>query len=189
MARRWKIFSIVAAVAIAFDQLTKLWARSALPTDPRGFGLPVPVVEGFFDWRLSYNTGSAFGLFSEMSGARIFLTVVALAAVVAIGWMVQQARDDQKAQVWALALLAGGAIGNLIDRVAAGRVTDFILWRYHAHEWPVFNVADVALCAGVGLIVLDMIREAVRERTARGHPHAHAPNPRPPKPKQSTAPR
>jgi signal peptidase II len=166
MTRRWTNFGLIALAAIVLDQLTKLWARSALPTDPRGFGVPVPVIEGYFDWRLSYNTGSAFGLFADMSGARIFLTVVAVVAIGAIGWMVKQARDDQKLQLWALALLAGGAVGNLIDRIAHGRVTDFIVWKYHAHEWPVFNVADMALCVGVGLLLLDMIREGARERAA-----------------------
>jgi signal peptidase II len=166
MKRRWQIFGLIALVAIALDQATKLWARTSLPTDPRGFGLPVPVIEGFFDWRLSYNTGSAFGLFADMSGARVFLTIVAIVAVVAIVWMIKQARDDQQAQVWALSLLAGGAIGNLIDRIAFGRVTDFIVWKYHAHEWPVFNVADMALCAGVGLLLLEMAREGARERAA-----------------------
>lgn len=167
MTRRWTIFSIVALGAIALDQLTKLWARTALPTDPRGFGIPVPVIEGYFDWRLSYNPGSAFGLFADMPGARLFLTVVAIAAIGAIIWMVVQTRDEQRLLLVALSLLAGGAIGNLIDRVAMGQVTDFIVWKYHQHEWPVFNVADVALCVGVGVLVLDMIRESARERAAR----------------------
>jgi signal peptidase II len=160
------MFAGVGVVALALDQLTKLWARAALPTDYHGRGVPVSVVEGLFDWRLSYNTGSAFGLFADTPGAPAFLTVVAIAALGGLVWMVAQARAEQRVLVAALGLLAGGAAGNLIDRVYAGRVTDFIVWKYQAHEWPVFNVADTALCVGAGLLLLDTIRDASRERAA-----------------------
>ncbi|MCA9673791.1 MAG: signal peptidase II, partial [Myxococcales bacterium] len=64
--------------------------------------------------------------------------------------------------------VAGGAIGNLVDRVYFGVVTDFVLWHYHAKEWPVFNVADVALVVGVGLMFLDIFRESRLERAGKG---------------------
>jgi signal peptidase II len=57
----------------------------------------------------------------------------------------------------ALGLVGGGAIGNLIDRILYGRVTDFIVWHYKGHEWPAFNIADAALVVGVGLMGLDML--------------------------------
>ena len=83
MPRRYKIFAVVAAVIFIADQLTKLWARG-LPTDARGYGIAQPVIENFFDWRISYNTGSAFGLFNDVGGARIFLTVIGFVAIGAI---------------------------------------------------------------------------------------------------------
>ena len=92
------------------------------------------------------------------------LTIVGLAAVIGMLWMMRKSRPDQKALHWALALVAGGAIGNLIDRIYYGVVTDFVLWKYKSHEWPVFNVADVALVAGVGLMFIDMWREGKLER-------------------------
>lgn len=155
MTRRWKIFAAVGIGTFVFDQVTKYWARAALGVDDRGFGIPVEVIKNFFDWRLSFNTGSAFGLFGSVGGARIFLTIVGIIAVGAIVWMVRQARDDQTRLNWALGLVAGGAIGNIYDRVLFGKVTDFVVWKYYDKEWPTFNVADVALVIGVGLLFLD----------------------------------
>lgn len=156
MSRRWKIFSIVGVITIIFDQVTKYWARNFLPKNASGWGEPVTVIENFFHWRLSYNTGSAFGLFDDVGGARIFLTIVGVIAIIGIFFLVKHARDDQRRLATALGLVAGGAVGNVIDRVLFGRVTDFILWHYYEHEWPVFNIADMALCIGVGLLFLDL---------------------------------
>lgn len=162
MPRRWKLFSVLVPLAIIADQITKLWARSSLPTDVHGNGIPVPVVADYFDWVLAYNTGSAFSMFAGTSGSRVFLTAVGVAAVGAIVWMVHKALDRQVALVIALALMAGGAIGNLIDRILFGKVTDFVLWRYHEHRWPVFNVADVCLSLALGLFVLVSLRDSRR---------------------------
>lgn len=170
MPRRWKLFSLIVPLSIAIDQLTKLWARTSLPTGPSGHGVPVSVIDGYFDWILAYNTGSAFSMFAGTAGSRIFLTAMGLAAVVAIGWMVHKAADSQRALVVALSLMAGGAIGNLIDRIAFGKVTDFVLWRYHEHHWPVFNVADVCLSVAVGLFLLISLRDARARKPAGDSP-------------------
>jgi signal peptidase II len=170
MPRRWKIFFVIGFVALVADQLTKLWARAALPTvahNGRRYGVAQPVIENFFDWRLSFNKGSAFSLFGEMSGARVFLTVVGIAAVLIIGYMLHRARNDQTRLITALGLVAGGAVGNLIDRIAFGQVTDFIVWKYYDKEWPTFNIADVALVIGVGLLFIDMGKEVRADAQAR----------------------
>ncbi len=180
MPRRWKLFIIISLFTLVADQASKFWARDALPTQQvRGvgaceipedvvahkcFGKPVTVIEGFWEWRLSFNPGSAFGLFNSQSGARVFLSIVGVLAVFGMFWMLKKAREDQRALTWALGLVAGGAVGNLIDRVYYGVVTDFVLWRYHEKEWPVFNVADMALVAGVGLMFVDIYHEAKREK-------------------------
>lgn len=158
MPRRYRIYLLVAGVTIVLDQITKIWARASLPTDAAGNGLPVPVIENYFDWILAYNTGSAFSMFAGTSGSRVFLTIIGIGAVVALTWMVRKSRDDQPVVVTALALMAGGAIGNLIDRIAFGKVTDFVLWRYHEHRWPVFNVADMALTVAVVVFLLASFR-------------------------------
>ena len=149
--RQWILFVIVMLLSLGADQATKIWARDSLPVrNAHGPNLPcaipedivsglchgeaVPVVGGFWDWRLSMNPGSAFGLFSGQNSARIFLSLVGIVAVFGMLWMLRKARPDQRILHWALALVAGGAIGNLIDRIYYGVVTDFVLWHYKTHE-------------------------------------------------------
>lgn len=182
--KKWMVFLIVAALSLIADQATKIWARDSLPVVPLRAGgaacivpddivtracqgHPVSVVGGFWDWRLSMNPGSAFGLFSSQEGARILLSVVGIVAVIGMLWMLRKARTDQKILHWALAFVAGGAVGNLIDRIYFGVVTDFILWRYKTHEWPVFNVADIVLVVGVGLMFIDIQKEGRREKAKK----------------------
>lgn len=164
LERKWQIFAVVGVLNIVADQLTKWWARASLPVDARGYGVPVTVIENFWDWRLSFNKGSAFGLFHGFSGARVLLTVIGIGALIAVFFMVKNARKDQLRLVNGLALVAGGAIGNLIDRIAFGKVTDFVVWKYHDKEWPTFNVADVALVVGVVFLLMDMSTERKREK-------------------------
>lgn len=175
----WVIFAVVALLSLAADQATKVWSRHALPTHPANcevpedmaarecVGVAVSVVPDYWDWRLSMNHGSAFGLFSSQDGARIFLSVIGVLAVFGMLWMMKKSRADQRVLHWALAFVAGGAVGNLIDRIYFGVVTDFVLWRYKTKEWPVFNIADVVLVVGVGLMFIDMFKEGKREKALR----------------------
>jgi signal peptidase II len=177
--KKWILFAVVTALSLVADQVTKIWARGSLPVHPAGCDIPddfishqcngvnVDVVGDFWKWRLSMNPGSAFGLFSSQTGARVFLSLVGIAAVIGMVLMLRKARPDQKVLHWALALVAGGAIGNLIDRIYYGVVTDFVLWQYSGHEWPVFNVADVVLVIGVGLMFIDIQKENKREKAAK----------------------
>jgi signal peptidase II len=161
---RWKLFAITAPLTIAFDQITKVWARASLEVAPNGVGIPVTVIENYWDWRLSQNPGSAFGLFNSTSGARIFLSIIGIIAVAAIVWMLRKARDDQRRLAVALGLVAGGAVGNLYDRIVYGQVTDFVVWKWHDKEWPTFNIADVALVVGVLLLFLDMGKDEAKAK-------------------------
>jgi signal peptidase II len=168
MARRWKIFLLVAMFTLVADHATKYWARHSLATHPADCAIPAdvvahkcvgvkePVIDGFWDWRLSFNPGSAFGLFDSQTGARVFLSIIGVLAVVAMVFMVKKAKNSQRLLAIALGLVAGGAVGNLLDRMYFGVVTDFVLWHYHDKEWPVFNVADVALVIGVGMMFFDV---------------------------------
>jgi signal peptidase II len=181
MTPKWRIFWLISIISLVADQVTKIWARAALPVHPAGcdvphdiiihkcIGMPVKVIDGFWDWRLSMNPGSAFGLFGSLGAGftRWFLSIIGIAAVIGMIYMLKKARDDQRVLHWALAFVAGGAVGNLIDRVYYSVVTDFILWRYKTHEWPVFNIADVVLVVGVGLMFIDIQKENKREKLAK----------------------
>ena len=85
------------------------------------------------------------------------LTALAVAAIVLVLMYLRRTDADAGRLHVALGLVGGGALGNVIDRISYGRVTDFIVWHVKAHEWPTFNVADAALCIGVGLVMLDML--------------------------------
>jgi signal peptidase II len=185
---KWILFSLVGVLSLVADQATKVWARSSLLTNcyRRPIGAPVhsscKVIDGFWDWQLSENPGSAFSLFGDHPQfARWVLTLVGWAAVGGMIYMVRKARPDQKVLHWALGLVIGGALGNLIDRMRFGVVTDFIHWDFHVIDWPVFNVADVVLVVGVGLMFIDMHKENKRagkkpksKKEARADAHERA---------------
>jgi signal peptidase II len=174
--KKWKLFWTVGAISLVLDQVTKIWARSSLPVIGHGSGpggkcvipddiihrmcggQPKTVISGYWEWRLSMNPGSAFGLFGSIGPeiTRWFLSAIGIAAVAGMIMMMRRAKAEQKVLHLALALVAGGAVGNLIDRVIFSVVTDFVLWKYKAHEWPVFNVADVVLVVGVILMFFDI---------------------------------
>ncbi len=156
LQKRWRLFAIVTFLNLIADVLTKWWAKSSLPTDDSKWGTPVAFIENFWDWQLSFNQGSAFGLFHSIGGARIFLSIIGIAALAAVCFMVKSAGPKQRRLVIGLGMVAGGAIGNLIDRIAFGSVTDFVVWKYYDTAWPTFNVADVSLVIGVGIMLLDM---------------------------------
>jgi signal peptidase II len=163
--RKYGVFGIVFALSLGADQLTKMWARASL----RGSG-PRTVIEGFFDLRYSENTGSAFGLFRGLSYAPYLLFAIGAAALVVIFAFLRKSPPDKLRIAAELGLLAGGAVGNIIDRAVFGRVTDFIVWKVHTHEWPTFNVADAALVVGVLALLLDSRHEDAPAGAAASEP-------------------
>ncbi|HSD88836.1 MAG TPA: signal peptidase II [Kofleriaceae bacterium] len=138
-----------------FDQASKEWARTLPP------GVRQPVIDGYWDWELAKNPGAAFSSFTGVTGAQILLSILAAAALIGIGIVAARTGPEEKLKLAGLALIGGGALGNLIDRVREGAVTDFVRWRVHEHLWPIFNVADAALLVGVVLLLLE---SAVRKR-------------------------
>jgi signal peptidase II len=137
-------FWIASVVVLLFDQLTKALIRAWL--DP---AVSFPVIEGLFHITHVRNTGAAFGL---MPGARpLFLATSALVLLgITAYWVVMRPRA--RWLVIALALVGAGATGNLIDRMSAGRVTDFL--DFILIGFPVFNVADIGIVVGVGMLVV-----------------------------------
>lgn len=149
----------LAAVLIALDQLTKWIAVRALD-----FGERVPVIPGFFDFTLVYNRGAAFSFLAGAGGwQRWFFTGIGIAAAVFIVWMLAR-HGSQRLFAFALSLILAGAIGNVIDRVWQGKVTDFVLLYWRGWHWPAFNVADMAITFGAALLIVDEIRRVRRSR-------------------------
>jgi signal peptidase II len=149
------LFGVAGLLSIVLDQWTKILARTHLKT--LGPWRSKVIVPNYFDLRYSENTGVAFGMGQTLPGGRVILTLIALGALSLVGYYLKRSGPRQYRLHLALGLVGGGAIGNLIDRIAFGRVTDFIVWHVGTHEWPAFNVADAALVVGVALMAIDML--------------------------------
>lgn len=146
---------MILVTTLALDQAVKAWVRGAIP--PRGSlqGMPIPNV---FEITLTYNQGIAFGLFQ---GAAIFMTPVAIAIAAGATWYSLKHPEEGVLSHVAMALLASGALGNLYDRVAFGKVTDMFWFRLI--DFPVFNVADACITIATILLVITWWREAAKE--------------------------
>ena len=121
--------------------------------------LPLTLIPGFFDVVSSRNTGGVFGLFAGAPSLarRAFFVVATLAALGAIAAFLHRAGRESRLLTVALALVAGGALGNLVDRVRFGSVVDFIDWYWGSYHWYTFNVADSAITSGAALLLLQSL--------------------------------
>ncbi len=163
--QRAVVFVSVLVLSLAFDQGSKAWAHT-LPVYPASCttadliahhcgGVPQPVIAGYWDWELAMNDGAAFSSLGGGGLSQLVFVAIAALALGAIGVAVARTKSDARLVRVAYGLIAGGALGNLIDRIHHGAVTDFVRWHVHEHMWPIFNVADAALLVGVGLLFLD----------------------------------
>jgi signal peptidase II len=151
---KWPLVGSVAVTAAALDQATKWAAGQWL-----GPGGGIEVIPGFFDLVYIMNPGAAFGFLAGAGGWGVWILAgVGLAATALMLAFVASARDDERLFLWGLALVVGGALGNLIDRVRLRAVVDFILVHYRDWQWPAFNVADTAITVGVGLILIHLFK-------------------------------
>ena len=139
----------LSALVIVLDWLSKQWALSALQ-----FGTPVTVVPGFWNWTLVHNTGAAFSLLADAGGWQqwFFGGLALVISVVCVLMLSRTTRADWLSAL-PLALIVGGALGNLIDRIRFGYVVDFVHWYYRGFHWPVFNLADSAITLAAVLLV------------------------------------
>jgi len=139
----------LSAVVIVLDQITKAIVLQVL--EPY---VPKPVIPGLFNWTLAFNTGAAFSFLADQEGWQRWL-FTALAVVVSgilVRWLARTPRGDWRTAL-PLALVIGGALGNLIDRVRSGHVTDFIQVYWRDWYFPSFDVADSAISVGAVLLV------------------------------------
>jgi len=142
----------LAGLIVVIDQLSKQAAERWL-----GFHERLPVLPGF-NLTLSYNRGAAFSFLADHSGwQRWFFTALALAVSVFLVRWLRQINDQDRWLSFSIALVLGGAVGNLIDRVLYGHVIDFIWLYYDRWNWPVFNIADSAISVGVAVMIGHML--------------------------------
>ena len=162
--RRPQLFALFAGILIA-DRITKVLAERSL-----SMGSPVEVISGFFQLTLVHNTGMAFGLLGSAAipGKAWLLTGVSAALLVAIVWFAWRAGPLTAMTTVGIVAMLAGAIGNILDRVLYGYVVDFFDFYVGSAHWPAFNIADAMICTGVGLLVLESVRDLRREAAGAG---------------------
>lgn len=150
---RYGLASLWATGTIALDQATKLWVSSSMEAWSGH-----AVIAGFFNLVHVLNRGAAWGFLNseDISWQRPMFIGIGLVALAFIGYMLKTADEKDAWMITGLGLIAGGAIGNLIDRIRLGVVVDFLDFYVGNYHWPAFNIADCALTVGAGCILLSM---------------------------------
>ncbi len=150
MLKRWLALSVL---VIVLDQLSKAWI-----IDHFAFGETLAVF-GIFNLVLAHNTGAAFSFLNDAGGMQRWLfSIIAIAASAWIVWLLRKHRA-QLLFSWALSMILGGALGNLIDRITYGYVVDFMDFHWGIYHFPAFNLADSAITCGAFLLILDSFKE------------------------------
>ena len=149
-----KVFAFMVAIAwFVADYFSKLWALETLGNDV------VMRLTPWMDFKLAFNKGAAFSLFADGSGwQRWFFMGIATVIGLWLCYAIVFERTNALTRL-AYASILGGAIGNLYDRILHGKVVDFISWHIGNAYWPTFNVADVGICVGVGLLIIAWLVE------------------------------
>lgn len=140
---------LLSVLVVILDQLSKYYVVTHFK-----LGESVPVIENIFHWTYILNPGAAFGMFE---GQRWIFVVIALSVLFGMAHFQKEIMESDWWTRYGVALFVGGAIGNVIDRVRQGLVIDFFDFRI----WPVFNVADIAICCGVGMILWSILTTEV----------------------------
>jgi signal peptidase II len=145
---------VIALIVVCLDRVTKLTVEKDISLHDG-----IQVIPGFFRLTHVENRGAAFGLFADSPGQwkiamLVLFSIVALIVVLALLWRNSHAMTSTGI---GLALILGGAVGNLWDRLLNGRVVDFLLFYVGQYQWPAFNVADSAIVCGAGLLVIEIL--------------------------------
>lgn len=199
-------FGVLAAVALVSDIGSKAWAEVAL-SKRTAFEPSITLIKDHLAFTLAYNRGGAWGLLHDANESirRPFFLLVSVLAIAFIVSLYSRLAPTQRALKWGLPLVLGGALGNLSDRITRSSVVDFI--DYHAlwiekmnafiakyakgwtvtDHWPTFNVADIFICVGVGLMAVDMVTSR-RKPAASSNAPPGAPPPAPPEEPKAAAP-
>lgn len=159
---KWRRPLFWAILVIVFDLGSKALVRAHFhPCEPV-FSLcgPIPVT-CFFNLVFTYNTGAAFSIFSGDGGAGqgLKMALIALVSLLPFMYFYVKAASSDRVLLTGLGLIWGGALGNVHDRLRWGKVVDFLDFHAAGYHWPAFNVADIAICVGAGLLALSVWRE------------------------------
>ena len=148
-----KQWSWITVLVVLLDQASKLLADNLLQ-----FHIPVEIIP-MFNFTLMYNEGAAFSFLANAGGWQrwFFLILTSAVSIFIFSWL-RKLKPHQILQYTALALILGGAIGNLIDRAIYGHVIDFLDVYYQQHHWPAFNIADSAIFVGASLLIYDTLK-------------------------------
>lgn len=150
MLKRWLALS---ALVIVLDQLSKAWISAHFV-----YGETFRVLD-VFDLVLAHNSGAAFSFLNNAGGIQRWLfSITAIGASLWIIWLLRK-HNTQVLFALALSMILGGALGNLIDRLAYGYVVDFLSFHWEGHYFPAFNLADSAITCGAFLLILDSFKE------------------------------
>ncbi|ASA23538.1 signal peptidase II [Paenibacillus donghaensis] len=145
------VYYLLALIVFLIDQGTKYIIATRLE-----LGEQIPVIGDFFLITSHRNSGAAFGI---LEGQQWFFIMVTIIVVVGIVWYLNKARATRRLLPTALGLVLGGAVGNFLDRILNGEVVDFLMFNFGSYTFPIFNVADSCIVIGVGLIILDSLRD------------------------------
>lgn len=158
------IFYFVALIIVVLDQWSKRYMSELLDLCRPGLCETIEILP-VFKLILLHNSGAAFSFLDDAGGwQRWFLVIVSTVVSAIIGVWLFRIRSTEKLLAISLCLILGGAVGNLIDRVAAGFVVDFLLVHWDEHYFPAFNVADAAISVGAGCLILDMFLKPKLEK-------------------------
>ena len=144
----------LSALVIVLDQLSKMWI-----TDNFAYGESLYVLS-VFNVVLVHNSGAAFSFLSDAGGMQRWLfSIIAVVASIWIAWLLRK-HAGQTLFALALSLILGGALGNLVDRIAYGYVVDFLSFHWNQYYFPAFNIADSAITCGAFLLIFDSFKES-----------------------------
>jgi len=149
-----KIFLFAAAaVIVALDQWTKLYIKNNFEMYEMR-----PVIDGFFSITYVLNPGAAFGFLAGMNESyrQLFFVIITVVAILAVAYLMIKEKGV-KLRLISYTLILSGAVGNFIDRVYMGKVVDFLHFYIKQYQWPAFNVADIAISTGIGLLFIDYL--------------------------------
>lgn len=139
------MYFIIIILVVALDQLTKYLIKTNLDLNST-----IPLLDGIFHITYIQNSGAAFSMFQNKTGFLIAMQLIVITIVLV--YLIKRQKKEHWCLLVSLSLIAAGGIGNLIDRAMNGYVVDFLDFRF----WPIFNVADISVCVGCGLLVLYM---------------------------------